>query len=93
MSTVSSAIKQPSILTQPLQQSTPSASDSILVGPTSPPIPRKIVEKVWKQEFAGMEELLPTRLGAAEPTVLDALSGKFKDKQSGSIETIIEWVC
>ena len=93
MSTVSSTITQPSILTQPLQQSTPSTSDSILVGPTSPPIPRKIAEKVWRQEFVGMEELLPARLGAAEPTVLDALSGKFKDKLSRSIETIEEWVC
>ena len=59
----------------------------------TPPIPRKLAEKIWRNEFIQLHELLPARLGIPSPTLLDVLAGpstpKAPLKQISSIE---EWV-
>ena len=66
---------------------------AVSVGPHSPPIPRKLAEKIWRNEFIELHELLPARLGIPPPTLLDVLAGpstpKAPLKQISSIE---EWV-
>ena len=47
----------------------PSSSDALSVGVLSPPVPRKLAEKIWKGEFFDLSELLPSRLGAPELTL------------------------
>ena len=65
---------------------------AITVGPISPPIPSKLAEKIWRGEFIDLDELLPARLGAPGPTVLDALFQGEKAKPKKNISTIEEWV-
>ena len=40
-----------------------------------------------------MEEFLPAKLGAAEPSILDALTEKHKKQSEKKIECIEQWVC
>ena len=40
-----------------------------------------------------MEEFLPAKLGAAEPSILDALTEKHKKQSENKIECIKQWVC
>lgn len=70
----------------------PHSSQAVSVGPMSPPIPRKLVDKIWRGEYVEMQELLPARLGAPAPTVLDALLRSEKMKAKKEISTIQEWV-
>ena len=72
------------LLTVPCTQST----DAISVGPSSPPVPRKLAEQIWKGKYIDLKELLPSHLGAPEPTVFDLL-GKFRPKKN--VSTIQEW--
>lgn len=51
---------------------TSTGQGGVVVGHTSPPIPAKIVAKVWRGEFIDLNSLLPHRLGAPEPTLVDA---------------------
>ena len=67
--------------------------DAIVVGSSTPPVPRKLAERVWRIEFVGMEEFLPAKLGAAEPSILDALTEKHKKQSEKKIECIEQWVC
>ena len=56
-------------------------TEVILVGPSSPPIPLKLAQKIWRNEFIELHELLPARLGIPEPTLLDVLSQKVLRQQ------------
>ena len=59
----------------------------------SPPVPRKLAEKIWKGEYIQLDKLLPSNLGAPELTLVDLL-GKNQEKQEYSkrIKTIQQWV-
>ena len=76
-----------SLLTDPHK-----TKSAISVGPVSPPVPRKVAEKIWRGEYIELLELLPERLGAPGPTVLDALLQSDKVKPKKSISTIQDWV-
>ena len=51
---------------------------AIVIGSTSPPIPYKLVDMIWRNKLA---KLLPVRLGAPEPMLIELFSGHQK-KQS-----------
>ena len=68
------------------------SSGAVSVGSHSPPIPEKLATKIWKGEFIELHELLPSRLGAPEVTLLDLMSGKEKHKEPKTITTIQQWV-
>ena len=65
---------------------------AVAVGPVSPPIPTKLAQKIWRGEYIDLDELLPVRLGAPGPTVLDVLLQVEKTKAKKNITTIEEWV-
>ena len=65
--------------------------DAVVVGGCSPPIPRKMAEKIWKGEFIDLNELLPSRLGAPELTMWDLLGKSEKPKAPKKIETFPQW--
>ena len=68
----------------------PSFVGGVVVGQSSPPVPAKLAEKIWKGEFVDLSALLPHRLGAPEPTLAEALQRKSReDKQITYIE---QWV-
>ena len=71
---------------------TPQTKVAISVDPVSPPIPAKLAEKIWSREYIELQELLPARLGAPGPTVLDALLQSDRVKQKKTITTIQDWV-
>ena len=68
-------------------------SEAFIVGITSPPVPKKLAEKIWKGEYIQLDKLLPSNLGAPELTLVDLL-GKNQEKQEYSkrIKTIQQWV-
>ena len=70
----------------------PQIKVAISVGPVSPLIPAKLAEKIWSREYIELQELLPARLGAPGPTVLDALLQSDRVKQKKTITTIQDWV-
>ena len=82
-------------LLPPLFESASTASKkAIVIGTTSPPIPRKLAEAIWRDEFIDLAELLPARLGAPEPTLLELFSGDQSkwNKSKKAITTIEEWI-
>ena len=80
-------------VSQLLQESKDTSTKAVSVGPGSPPIPRKLAEKIWRGEFIELHELLPSRLTTPEPTVLDLLSHKVeRPAPKKTISTIQEWV-
>ena len=68
-----------------------SSSEAIEVSMNMPPIPTKLAEKIWRKEFVELDALLPSRLGAPEPTLQDLVCGE-KRKEKKGIVTIQEWV-
>jgi hypothetical protein len=52
----------------------------------------KLAEKIWRGEYIELDELLPARLGAPGPTVLDVLLHSDKAKPKKNISTIEDWV-
>ena len=52
----------------------------------------KIAQRIWDQKYVGMDELLPSKLGA-EPSFADLLSNSIKNKPPKRIETVEQWVC
>ena len=42
-------------------------ADAVLIGCSSPPIPRKLAERAWGGEYVDLAELSPVRLGTPEP--------------------------
>ena len=75
------------LLITPHTQST----DAISVGPSSPPVPKKLAEQIWKGEYIDLKELLPSHLGAPEPTVFDLLGKSEKVRPKKNISNIQEW--
>ena len=68
-------------------------NQAISVGPHSPPIPKKLAERIWRNEFVELQELLPARLGIPQPTLMDVLAGPSTQKAPlKQISTIEEWV-
>ena len=68
------------------------SSEAIVVGGSSPPVPRKIAEKIWKLEYVDLNELLPSRLGAPELTMLDLFTQRDRAKEAKKIQTFEQWV-
>lgn len=68
-------------------------SKAIIVGMNSPPVPKKLAEKIWKGEYIQLDKLLPSNLGAPELTLVDLL-GKNQERQDTTkrIRTIQQWV-
>ena len=64
--------------------------NGVVVGPSSPPVPGKIAEKIWWGEYVDLSMLLPHRLGAPEPTLAEALQKRTRDDKL--ITTIEQWV-
>ena len=56
----------------------------VSVGPNSPPVPKKLAEQIGKGEYIDLKEVLPSHLGAPEPTVFDLLekSAKVRPKKT-----------
>lgn len=48
-------------------------SEAVIVGMNSPPVPKKLAEKIWKGEYVQLDKLLPSNLGAPELTLVDLL--------------------
>ena len=67
------------------------STEAIVVSVNLPPVPGKLAEKIWRKEFIELDALLPSRLGAAEPTLQDLVCGERKKEKKG-IATIQEWV-
>ena len=68
------------------------SSEAIVVGGSSPPVPRKIAEKIWKLEYVDLNELLPSRLGAPELTMLDLFTQRDRAKEVKKIQMFEQWV-
>ncbi len=49
-------------------------TSAVVLDSTTPPIPRKLAERVWRGEFVELQEFLPARLGAPEPTLFDLIA-------------------
>ena len=66
---------------------------AVSVGPHSPPIPKKLAQKIWRNEFIELRELLPSRLGIPPPTLMDVLASpstsKAPLKQISTIEGVM----
>ena len=71
---------------------TTQSTEAISVGPCSPPVPKKLAERIWKKEFIDFRDLLPSQLGAPEPTVFDLFGKTDKARPKKQISTIQEWV-
>ena len=56
------------------------------------PIPKKLAEKVWHNEFIELHELLPARLGVPQPTLMDVLAPLTPKVPLKQITSIEEWV-
>ena len=70
------------------------SEDLVVVGPTSMPIPRKLCDKIWANQFVDMQDLLPAKLGASEPSwsdLVEAARGK-SSKKGKAINSIEQWV-
>ena len=78
-----------SLIPSPLQLP---SSEAIVVGGSSPPVPRKIADKIWKHEYVDLSELLPSCLGAPELTMLDLFTQRDKPKEAKKIQTFEQWV-
>lgn len=68
-------------VSQLLQESKYTSTKAVSAGPGSPPIPRKLAEKIWHGEFIELHELLPSRLTTPEPTVLDLQGGEASTQE------------
>ena len=64
------------------------STDAVSVGPLSPPVPLKLAQKIWRNEFIDLQELLPARLGIPEPTLLDVLTKTESAKPKKEIKTV-----
>ncbi len=69
----------------------PKSGEAVVVSMNSPPIPGKLAEKIWRNEFIELDSLLPSRLGAPEPTIQDLVYGERRKEKKG-ITSIQEWV-
>ena len=71
------------------------ADDLVVVGPTSLPVPCKLCDRIWDNQFVNMQELLPARLGAPDPSWKDLIEAVSKGKSTNmgkTIKSIEQWV-
>ena len=68
----------PHALASPLGLTT--HTKEVVVGPSSPPVPGKLDEKIWRDEYINLSALLPHRLGAPETTPAKALQRRTREK-------------
>lgn len=73
-----------------LRNQAPTLTGGVVVGQGSPPIPAKLVDKIWRGEYIDLNSLLPHRLGAPEPTLAEAFQRKTREEKH--ITTIEQWV-
>ena len=67
--------------------------EAVVIGSSSPPIPRKLAEEPLEGEYMDLADLSPARLGAPEPTLWELFAGSAKSKaQKGEITSIEPWV-
>ena len=79
-------------LASPSKVASEDTNQALSVGPHSPPIPKKLAEKIWRSEFIELSELLPSRLGIPQPTLLDVLAPSTPKPPVKQISSIEEWV-
>ena len=65
---------------------------AISIDPHSPPIPRKLANKIWHSEYVDLSDLLPARLGVPQPTLMGVLTPNHLKAPLNKITTIEEWV-
>ena len=75
-----------------LPPTTEGQGDAIVIGASTPPVPRKLAERIWRGEFVEMQELLPARLGVPEPSLLDVIAGKHRQQSTRTVQDIHQWV-
>lgn len=68
------------------------SKEAVNVGPSSPPVPKKLADKIWKGEYIDLCELLPSQLGAPEPTVYDLFGKTERVRPRKRITSIQEWM-
>ena len=79
-------------LTRLLPNQQAPSTQAVDIGPGSPLVPRKLAEQIWKGEYIELRELLPSQLGAPQPTVYDLLTRGEKPRQKEEITSIQEWI-
>ena len=81
----------PTSMSEVAQQS---STEAVVIGTCTPPIPKKLAQKIWKGEYVDLYELSPMKLGTPEPTILDIFQSKQKKARGKSekIDTIEMWV-
>ena len=67
-------------------------NQAVSIGPHSPPIPKKLANKIWRDEFVELSELLPSRLGISQPTLMDVLAPSSTKPVLKHVSSIEEWV-
>ena len=60
----------------------------IVLGPSYPPIPHNLAEKIWKGTYIDMADLLPVRLGGDEQ---EDKEKKNKSKSRKKVKDILAW--
>jgi len=72
------------------QTHTPLPYAGVLVGPSSPPVPKRTAEKLWRGEHVDLSMVLPHQLGDPEPILAQAL--QYRTKVEKQITSIEQWV-
>ena len=78
-------------LIPPVDQPQPTPS-AIIVSRNLPPVPFQLATKIWEGKYVELDGLLPSRLGAPEPTLGDLVAGEKQHKGKRVIGCIQEWV-
>ena len=75
-------------------QSSSSIKKAVIVSPSSPPIPFKLADAIWQGEYIDTAKLLPSQLGAEEPTLVDLFDPEVKarKKERCVVTQIEQWV-
>ena len=68
------------------------SAEAITVGPSSPPLPKRLADRIWKGEYIDLRELLPSHLGVPEPTVFDLFSKTERIRPRKHISSIQDWM-
>ena len=76
----------------PLTPNNDDPCQAISVGPHSPPIPKRLADRIWRNEYIELCELLPSRLGVPQPTLMDVLAPSKQTTSPKQISSIQQWV-
>lgn len=72
-----------------IEQPTTAAQQPVVLASSTPPIPAKVAERIWKGEYVAVAELLPEKL--TEPPERDAKREDKKKAASPQIQSIATW--